>query len=138
MDINFENPTFPRKVEIVNNSEEPLEAHIKDLPLTQTGSAVYVSLTGGSLTSLQSVRPNSGNFNVFFDNILLLQSDGGFFALPLTTWVLNSTQSNLNSALASYKSAYSTLVSGVTSATLHYSKLSNGGVLTSEVYNLKD
>ena len=97
-----------------------------------------MQVIGGAI-SLSSIRPSSSTlFNVFLDNILLLQSDGTFVPIPLNSFFLSLSQTYINNLLDSYKTAYSTLVSGVTAATLHYSKQSSNGSVTSEVYNLKD
>lgn len=135
MDLNSEKQR-PQKVEVVNNSSNPTKTQVINLPLQENGSSVYVNVRN-SLT-LQVIRPQFSCFHVQLDNILLLQSDGGFFAVPLNTTLTNMSSSNLENTLASYKAAYALLVSGITSATLHYSKMASNGVTTSEVYNLKD
>lgn len=135
MDINFEEKKFPRLVEIVNKDNESIKAEITNFPVSSDGQTIRVNVSN----SLLNLRPSSGStFTIQLDNILLLQSGGGFFAVPLNSIFTGISQSVLNSLLASYKSAYSLLVSGVTAATLHYSKYTNGGVVTAEVYNLKD
>lgn len=135
MDLSTEKQR-PQLVEVVNNSSSPTATEVVNLPMSDNGSSVYVNVRNSP--TLQAIRPQSSYFHVQLDNILLLQSDGGFFAVPLNSVLTNMTNSNLNNALASYKIAYSVLTAGVASATLHYSKMTSSGVVTSEVYNLKD
>lgn len=134
MDLSTEKQR-PQLVEVVNNSDNPTQVEIKNFPYTPDGQSLRVQI----INSLLNLRPSSvSTFTIQLDNILLLQSGGGFFAIPLNSIFTGISQSVLNSLLASYKTAYATLVSGVTAATLHYSKYLNSGVITSEVYNLKD
>lgn len=133
MDLSTEKQR-PQLVEVVNNSSNPTQVEVTKLRFSAGGSLS----TTGVVTNLNSFRPSGvSSFNVFLDNILLLQSDGTFVPIPLCTFLSNITNTQLNNALASYKTAYATLVSGVTAATLHYSKMTNTGTITSEVYDLK-
>lgn len=138
MDIQSNETKHPSLVEVVNKDNAPIKADILNLPLTQISGENFVLVRVGGSVQVQSFRPLYGNFNVYLDNILLLQGDGTFVPIPLNTFFSNITQIQLNNALDSYKTAYATLVSGVTAATLHYSKITNTGLATSEVYDLKD
>ena len=124
------------KVQIVNgDGTEVVKVELDNLPLSPDGQSIRVNV----LNSMLNLRPSSGStFTVQLDSILLLQSDGGFFAIPLNSIFTGVSQSVVDNMLASYKRAYATLVSGVTAATLHYSKYTSGSVITSEVYDLKD
>lgn len=98
---------------------------------------VQISSAGSGL-QIYTERPTTGNYIVQLDNILLLQGDGTFVPIPLNSKLTNMTTTAINNMLVSYKIAYATLVSGVTAATLHYSKMASNGATTSEVYSLKD
>lgn len=126
----------PTKVQLVNGEGELVEVEVKNLPFNSSGNGIVVQVVSGVL--INQLRPSASRYNVFLDNILLLQGDGTFIPIPLCTMLTSVSQVDLDNTLASYKTAYATLVSGVTAATLHYSKMSSNGVTTSEVYNLKD
>lgn len=136
MDLSTEKQR-PQLVEIVNNSANPNYTEVTNLPIIETSGQPYVLVRLGGGVTVQALRPQSSYYNVSLDNILLLQSDGTFVPIPLNTTLTNITTTNLNNALESYKTAYATLVAPVAAATLHYSKMSSSGVVTSEVYNLK-
>lgn len=134
MDLSTEKQR-PQKVEVVNNSSEPIEVNVSDLPLSSDGSSLRVSLLSSSL--LGFVASSSNSYVVTFDNILILNSDGGFAALPMNTTLYNVNQSQLDTALANIKSAYATLVANATSATLHYCRFNSNKLLQSFSYDLK-
>lgn len=136
MDIINQEKKYPTLVELVNDPQNPNKVEITNLPFAAS-NALNVQVATGSINVYQ-IRPNSGRFNVTLDNVLLLQSDGTFVPIPLATILTNVTQANIDSTLASYKTAYAILTAGVASATLHYSKLQSNGTTTSEVYSLKD
>lgn len=136
MDLNTEKQR-PQKVEVVNNPDSPTEVKVLNLPLSGSGN-VLANIVGGNV-GINTMRPSSSTlYNIYLDNILLLQSDGTLVPLPLNSFFMSVNQTQINNILASYKTAYSVLVSGITAATLHYSKQSSNGNATSEVYDLKD
>lgn len=138
MDIINQEKKYPTLVEVVNNPNNPTKTEVTNIPIVETSGQPYVLVRLGGGVTLQAMRPQSSYFNVCLDNILLLKGDGTFSPIPLNSTFTNMTNTNINNLLASYKAAYSVLVASVAAATLHYSKMNSTGVVTSEVYDLKD
>lgn len=125
----------PTKVQVVNEDSEPVKAEIDNLPLASDGSSIRAQLVNSYILGLSA--GSTTNFIVTFDNILILNADGGFASLPLHTSLYNVTQSQINSSLANIKAAYATLVANATSATLHYCQFNNTKIIQSYTYDLK-